>query len=188
MPVHGTALDFLSGLRWWSRCQRDLGSLRYIASAPVGEEGVQWGGPNAGILSAFQELRAKNPNLKIGISIGGWSKSGDFSEVAADSTKRAKLVENVLKFIEYTNMDFVDLDWEYPAEKRDPDKVDNQNDEGTPNAKPEDKENYIKLLEDFRTALDKKGKELGKKYELSGIFRGMRESFCSQRLSYTQRK
>lgn len=135
--------------------------------APVGEEGVQWGGPNAGILSAFQELRAKNPNLKIGISIGGWSKSGDFSEVAADSTKRAKLVENVLKFIEYTNMDFVDLDWEYPAEKRDPDKVDNQNDEGTPNAKPEDKENYIKLLEDFRTALDKKGKELGKKYELS---------------------
>ncbi len=39
--------------------------------APVGEEGVQWGGANAGILSAFQELRAKNPNLKIGISVGG---------------------------------------------------------------------------------------------------------------------
>ncbi|MGL5616737.1 MAG: glycosyl hydrolase family 18 protein [Sarcina sp.] len=135
--------------------------------APVGEEGVQWGGPNAGILSALQELRAKNPNLKIGISIGGWSKSGDFSEVSADASKRAKLVENVLKFIDYTNMDFVDLDWEYPAEKRDPDKVDNQNDEGTVNAKPEDKENYIKLLEDFRVALDEKGTEIGKDYELS---------------------
>lgn len=135
--------------------------------SPVGEEGVQWGGANAGILSAFQELRAKNPNLKIGISIGGWSKSGDFSEVSADATKRAKLVENVLKFIEYTNMDFVDLDWEYPAEKRDPDKVDNQNDEGTTKATAADKENYIKLLQDFRTALDKQGKELGKTYELS---------------------
>lgn len=135
--------------------------------APVGEEGVQWGGPNAGVLSAFQELRAKNPNLKIGISIGGWSKSGDFTEVAADPAKRANLIENVLKFIDYTNMDFVDLDWEYPAEKRDADKVDNQNDEGTPNAKPEDKENYIKLLEEFRVALNKKGEEIGKTYELS---------------------
>lgn len=135
--------------------------------APVGETGVQWGGANAGIISAFQELRAKNPNLKIGISVGGWSKSGDFSEVAANPTARKKFVENMVKFVDYTNMDFVDLDWEYPAEKREPDKVDNQNDEGTTKARPEDKENYIKLLEDLRIALDNKGKEIGKKYELS---------------------
>ncbi len=64
-------------------------------------------------------------------------------------------------------MDFVDLDWEYPVEKRDPDKVDNQNDEGTTKARPEDKENYIKLLQDLRNALDAKGKELGKTYEVS---------------------
>ena len=135
--------------------------------APVGEEGVQWGGANAGILSAFQELRAKNPNLKIGISVGGWSKSGDFSEVAANASARANFVKNMVKFVEYTNMDFVDLDWEYPVEKRDPDKVDNQNDEGTTKARPEDKENYIKLLQDLRNALDAKGKELGKTYEVS---------------------
>ena len=40
---------------------------------------VQWGGANAGIINALQDLRAENPNMKIGISIGGWSKSGDFS-------------------------------------------------------------------------------------------------------------
>ncbi|MGL5820461.1 MAG: glycosyl hydrolase family 18 protein [Sarcina sp.] len=135
--------------------------------APVGEPGVQWGGPNAGCINAFQELRAKNPNMKIGISVGGWSKSGDFSEVVANSSTRAKLVDNLVKYVEYANMDFVDIDWEYPAEKRDPDKVDNQQDEGTTMARPEDKENYIIFLEDLRAALDKKGVEIGKYYEVS---------------------
>ncbi|WP_082238886.1 glycosyl hydrolase family 18 protein [Niameybacter massiliensis] len=134
---------------------------------PLGQAGVTWGDVNAGILPALVELRAKNPNLKIGVSIGGWSKSGDFSEVAANPAKRARFLENVMKFVEYTNMDFVDIDWEYPASVRQPDLVDNKNDEGTPDARPEDKENYILLLQDLRNALDKKEVELGKTYELS---------------------
>lgn len=135
--------------------------------APVGQDGVQWGAANAGVLSAFQELKAKNPNLKIGLSLGGWSKSGDFSEVAANPDKRANLVKNVLKFIEYTNMDFVDIDWEYPCDVRQPDLVDNKNDEGAPNATKADKENYIKLLQELRTELDKQSSKLSKDYELS---------------------
>ncbi|WP_297520571.1 glycosyl hydrolase family 18 protein [uncultured Clostridium sp.] len=135
--------------------------------APVGEPGVQWGGPNAGCINAFQELRAKNPNVKIGVSVGGWSKSGDFTEVTGNPTKRAKLIDNLVKYVEYANMDFVDLDWEYPSEAREPDKVDNHQDEGTPDAKPEDKENYVTFLEELRVALDKKGDEIGKYYEIS---------------------
>ncbi|MBC2174306.1 glycosyl hydrolase family 18 protein [Listeria booriae] len=135
--------------------------------APVGQDGVQWGGANAGILNALQDLKAANPNLKVGVSIGGWSKSGDFSAVAANATARANFVSNVMKFIKYTNMDFVDLDWEYPASVRAADLVDNKNDEGTPNATPADKQNYITLLQDLRTALDKQGVDVKKKYELS---------------------
>ncbi len=135
--------------------------------APVGMDGVTWGDANAGVLAAFQDLRANNPNLKIGVSLGGWSKSGDFSEIASNAQSRAKFIENVLDFIKYTNMDFVDIDWEYPGAVRQPDKVDNQNDEGTIHSKPEDKQNYILLLQDFRKALDKQGEELGKTYELS---------------------
>lgn len=131
--------------------------------APVGQDGVQWGGANAGILNALQDLRAKNPNMKIGVSIGGWSKSGDFSAIGENATARANFVSNVMKFIKYTNMDFVDLDWEYPASVRAADLVDNKNDEGTPNAKPADKQNYITLLQDLRTALDKQGVDVKKK-------------------------
>lgn len=135
--------------------------------APVGQDGVQWNSASSGILNAIQDVRAKNPNLKIGVSIGGWSKSGDFSDVAANPTIRANFVNNIAKFIKYTNMDFVDLDWEYPASVREPDKVDNTNDEGTPHAKPADKQNFIILLQEIRTAIDKQGKDLGKTYELS---------------------
>lgn len=135
--------------------------------SPVGQEGVQWNSNSAGILNAIQDLRAKNPNLKIGVSVGGWSKSGDFSDVAADPLKRANLVSNITKFIKYTNMDFVDLDWEYPNSVREPDLVDNANDEGTPHARPADKENFITLLKDIRQSIDKQGTELGKTYELS---------------------
>lgn len=135
--------------------------------APVGQTGVQWNSASSGILNAIQDLRGKNPNMKIGVSLGGWSKSGDFSEVAADPVKRQNLVENVTRFIKYTNMDFVDVDWEYPADVRQPDLVDNVNDEGTPNAVPEDKENYIILLNEIRESIDEQGDELGKTYELS---------------------
>ncbi|WP_187137672.1 immunoglobulin-like domain-containing protein [Listeria grandensis] len=133
----------------------------------VGETDVPWAGPTSGILNTLQSLRADNPNMKIGVSLGGWSKSGDFSVVAADPVKRANFVSNAMKFIKYTNMDFVDVDWEYPASVRAPDNVDNKNDEGTPNSRPEDKENYIKLLQELRTALDKQGSELKKTYELT---------------------
>lgn len=135
--------------------------------APVGMSGVTWGGANAGILNAFQALRAENPNLKIGVSVGGWSKSGDFSVCCANASSRANLVNNLVKFVKYTNMDFIDIDWEYPADKRDPDKCDNTNDEGTVNATPADKHNYTLLLKDLRAALDKQGAELGRKYELT---------------------
>ena len=134
---------------------------------PLGNAGVTYGDVNGGILNAFQVLKAENPNLKIGVSLGGWSKSGDFSTIAANASTRAKFVENVMKFIKYTNMDFVDLDWEYPGEYRESDKADNTNDEGTPNASPQDKDNYILLLQDLKNALNKQGKELGKTYELS---------------------
>lgn len=135
--------------------------------APVGMSDVQWGGANAGILNAMQDLRANNPNLRIGVSVGGWSKSGDFSTVTADSAKRQTLISNLMKYIKYTNMDFVDIDWEYPASERDPDKVDNTNDEGTPNATAADKANYITFLRELRSALDAQGEELSKDYELS---------------------
>ncbi|MGG7177940.1 glycosyl hydrolase family 18 protein [Clostridium paraputrificum] len=122
---------------------------------------------NGGILNSFKALKRMNPNLKIGISLGGWSKSGDFTAVSKNPTARKKFVANVLAFIKYANMDFVDIDWEYPGAKRDPDLCDNARDEGTKDGSPADKQYFVDLLQEFRTELDKQGKTLGKTYELT---------------------
>lgn len=133
----------------------------------VGNSDVLAGEPNAGILNGFKVLKSENPNLKIGVSLGGWSKSGDFSKVCANKESRTKFVQNVMAFIKYTNMDFVDVDWEYPTFVREPDLCDNSRDEGTKYSTSADKENFIDLLQDLRNALDAQGKELNKTYELS---------------------
>ncbi|WP_197914086.1 glycosyl hydrolase family 18 protein [Listeria sp. PSOL-1] len=138
---------------------------------PVGS-GNTWGDALSGAIPALAAIKEQHPNMKLGISIGGWSKSGDFSEVAANPTKRAKFVENIMKFVKYTGMDFVDIDWEYPTSVRQGDTVDNKNDEGTPNARPEDRDNYIKLMQDIRDGLDKLGTKEDKTYELSTALPG----------------
>lgn len=133
----------------------------------MSESEVPGGKANAGILAGFKELKNQNPNLKIGVSMGGWSMCGEFTEMAANPTARKNFAKNVCEFIKYANMDFVDIDWEYPTIQREPDKCDNKRDEGTPNGCDADRENYILLLQDIRDALDAQGKELNKKYELS---------------------
>lgn len=134
---------------------------------PLGHSDVTYNDINGGVLNAFQVLKRQNPNLKIGVSLGGWSKSGDFSAVSKNATARKNFVKNVLAFIKYANMDFVDIDWEYPTSVREPDLCDNSRDEGTKQSTPEDKKYFVDLLQEFRTALDKQGQELKRTYELS---------------------
>lgn len=132
-----------------------------------GESTVVEYAPNAGLLNALQELRLKNSNLKVGVSVGGWTKSGDFALNAQNEEYRKNLVTNLIKFVEYNQMDFLDIDWEYPGSVREPDLVDSKNDEGTPEASEKDRENFVTLLKELRAGLETLGKKTGKTYELS---------------------
>lgn len=145
-------------------CEKDAS-----VDAPAGLPGVIQGMENAGILPALLDLRAKNPNLRLGISVGGWTKSGDFATVASGAAIRAEFADNLADFVKYAEMDFVDIDWEYPGSRalRSPDLVDNAGDEGNPDASIADYENYILLLKEIRRALDDLEQETGKYYELS---------------------
>ncbi|MEN9918612.1 MAG: hypothetical protein RL662_1048 [Bacteroidota bacterium] len=61
-------------------------------------------------------LRLKNqyPNLKVMLSVGGWT-SGRFSEMAGDSICRKSFVANCKRVLSSFNLDGIDLDWEYPT-------------------------------------------------------------------------
>ena len=89
----------------------------FLATLPE-QAGLTYGDPYAGVFGGMRILRDKNPNLKIGVSVGGWTRSGDFSAMAANATSRKNFAGNIARFIDYLGFDFVDIDWEYPCENR----------------------------------------------------------------------
>lgn len=83
-----------------------------------------------------------NPNIKILLSIGGWS-SGNFSEASANKENRASICETAIEIIEKYSIDGIDLDWEYPSYTV-----------AGISGNKEDKINFTLLLEDLRNALN----------------------------------
>ena len=81
-------------------------------------KGITFGTPYTGVIGALSVLKLNNPHLKIGISVAGWTKSGDFPGVAKDKVKRKNFANNIAKFIDYLGFDFVDIDWEHPTVSR----------------------------------------------------------------------
>ncbi|MFR1223526.1 glycosyl hydrolase family 18 protein [Eubacterium sp.] len=122
----------------------------------------------AGVLGAMLLLRQKYPNMKIGISVGGWTRSGDFPKIAASDKTRKNFANNVAKFVHYYGYDFVDIDWEYPTADRDPDPEGNgvAIDKGCKGS-PADTQNFTLLLQEIRNSLDSYGTKDSKHYELS---------------------
>ncbi|OSD07914.1 carbohydrate-binding module family 5 protein [Trametes coccinea BRFM310] len=69
-----------------------------------------------GNLKQLYLLKLQNRNLKVVLSIGGWTYSqyGHFSFVT-DSTKRATFVTSAVSLIENYGFDGIDIDFEYPS-------------------------------------------------------------------------
>ena len=102
-------------------------------------------------------LQKRYPHLNITISVGGYGADG-FSDMAFDPALRSQFIANLMTWVDEKNLDGVDIDWEYPVGP----------DWGLPiKTRPEDRENYIKLLKETRTALTDLGAKTGKTYSLS---------------------
>lgn len=90
-------------------------------------------------------LKAKNPSLKVILSLGGWGGCETCSPVFATEKGRAAFAVSVKKLTDYFHTDGIDLDWEYPAIAGYP---------GHPYTKA-DKKNFTWLLQSLRKALGK---------------------------------
>jgi chitinase len=93
-------------------------------------------------LAQLQALKAKNPDLKIIVSVGGWG-ADFFSDAALDDASRCRFADSALALVKRYALDGIDLDWEYP---------------GQPGPgitfRAEDKENFTLLLKRLREELD----------------------------------
>lgn len=107
--------------------------------------------------SALNKLKVSNPNLKTLISVGGWSWSGKFSDVAFTDESRNTFADSCIDFIVKYGFDGIDLDWEYPVS-------------GGMNSnikRPEDKKNFTLLLKTIREKLDTRSISDNRKYLLT---------------------
>jgi chitinase len=106
--------------------------------------------------AALTSLRQRNPKLKVLVSVGGWTWSGGFSDVALTAASRRVFAESAVAFVKKYDLDGLDVDWEFPGQKG----LDNVH-------RPEDRENYTALLADLRAALDVAGRADGRHYALT---------------------
>lgn len=88
-------------------------------------------------------LKEQNKDLKIMLSIGGWT-SGNFSEMAADQQTRESFAADCQRIVKEFGLDGIDIDWEYPTSAA-----------AGISCSPDDTENYTLLMRDIRTAIGK---------------------------------
>ena len=146
----------------------------YGADISVDGVGDVWNQPIQGNFNQLKKLKARNPNLKILISIGGWTYSKYFSDAASTDAKRKAFVSSCVNMFLKGDLpmvdgfggpgsaagifDGIDIDWEYP---------------GSPNGhvgnhySPADKQNFTLLLAELRAQLDAYGNSVGRRMWLT---------------------
>ncbi|EED18783.1 bacteriodes thetaiotaomicron symbiotic chitinase, putative [Talaromyces stipitatus ATCC 10500] len=100
-----------------------------------------------GIYQSVGNVKFKNPELKLIITVGGWDFSQQlFSQMVSSATSRATFIQNVLSWLGEYGYDGIDFDWEYPgASDRD--------------GQPEDGANFATFLQELRAAINTAGKD-----------------------------
>jgi len=87
-------------------------------------------------------LRKNKPDLKIIISVGGWTADG-FSDAALTDASREAFAASAVELVRKYSLDGVDIDWEYPG----------QGIAGI-RYRAEDRPNFTRLLRALRASLD----------------------------------
>lgn len=100
-----------------------------------------------GCVGQMFEMKKKHRQMKVLLSIGGWTYSlnGQFKAVMSDSGRK-NFAKSAVEFVANWGMDGVDIDWEYPST-------------------PEEGSAFTSLLKEVRTALDAYSKKSANGYK-----------------------
>ena len=123
--------------------------------------------PLKGNFNQLRLLKEAYPHLQTLISIGGWTDSDRFSDVALTEESRAKFAASVVEFVTQYGFDGVDVDWEYPTGGGEPGNIE----------RPEDTENFVLLMAELRAQLDAQEAADGHHYPLTIALGAGRSAF-----------
>lgn len=132
-------------------------SRTYTAAESVDGVADVWGAPLRGHWNQLRKLKAKHPNLKVTIALGGWTWSRGFASAARPENRQAFVASCIDAYIrgnlpafDYAGgagaaagvFDGFDIDWEFPAAC------------GLTCGGAEDTANFTALIAEFRRQLD----------------------------------
>jgi len=103
------------------------------------------------IIKKMVSLKAKNPRLKVLVSLGGWGGCETCSDAFFTSEGRKEFARSVKELTDYFKTDGIDMDWEYPTIRLDND-IDK---EPVHKTAPEDYNNFTDLVQQLRKTLGK---------------------------------
>jgi chitinase len=139
---------------------------RFDASESVDGVGDSVSQPLKGNFNQLLKLKVRNPALRVLISLGGWTQSHRFSDVALTEQSRRDFVASCVDMFIKGNVapgvsaagvfDGIDLDWEYPGSCG-----------NTCDFRAEDRQNFPLLLAEFRRQLDAYGASRNRRYLLT---------------------
>lgn len=141
----------------WSDKNLLLGKINWATAPPGYDNSYDLGHPDYHQPGTSLIAHAHANQVKVMISIGGWTLSNDFPAIAADPTKRSNLAHWCNELIRVYDIDGVDVDWEYPGY---PDH----------NGTPADKGNYSLLMKEIRDSLNYMESVSGKELLLTAAF------------------
>jgi len=125
-----------------------------------------------GAFNQLRKLKLRYPQLKVLVSIGGASQANDkgFSLLSRNLESRQRFIAACIDLFIRGNLprgisakglfDGIDIDWEYPTDC-------SAGMKGGEGCIPEDKQNFTRLLAEFRRQLDYEGKLDRKHYQLT---------------------
>jgi chitinase len=145
----------------------------YTADISVDGVADTFNQPLVGTFNQLKKLKARHPNLKILISLGGWTYSKFFSDAAATPASRQRLASSCIDMFLKGNLpvqggfggpgsaagifDGFDIDWEW---------VGAAGHTGN-HFGPQDTANYTSLLAEFRSQLNAYGSSVGRRMWLT---------------------
>jgi chitinase len=95
-----------------------------------------------GLFNQITVLKQKHSHLKFLISVGGWTDSGPFYDMAAAEASRETFARSCAEFLKsYPQFDGIDIDWEHPVSG------------GLQPGSARDARNYVLLLASLRQAI-----------------------------------
>ena len=127
-----------------------------VTSVPVGwnDAGLQ----DAGNFEQLRRFKELNPSVNLGLALGGWTLSDEFSTAFSSQAGRDRFASDVVDIFQaYEFFNTVDFDWEYPGGGGDPGNASSSN----------DGENFALVLEQLRAELDALESQMGGEYEVS---------------------